>query len=87
MLDLDIRVVIEWNTGATDMDLRVDEPTGERAIYNHPHQIGGRLSNDMTAGLVPGIPPRRAVPGEYRISVNVYAVTPSIRMAPRGTAQ
>ena len=75
LLDLDIRVVIEWNTGATDMDLWVDEPTGERAIYNHPRtEIGGRLSNDMTAGFGPEeYMLRRAVPGEYRISVNVYA--------------
>ena len=27
LLDVDLRVVIEWNTGATDMDLWVDEPT------------------------------------------------------------
>jgi hypothetical protein len=75
LLDLDIRVVIEWNTAATDMDLWVDEPTGERAIYNHPRTgIGGRLSNDMTAGFGPEeYMLRRAIPGEYRISVNVYA--------------
>jgi hypothetical protein len=84
LLDLDIRVVIEWNTAATDMDLWVDEPTGERAIYNHPRtEIGGRLSNDMTAGFGPEeYMLRRAVPGEYRISVNVYA---SDAINPNGT--
>ena len=84
LLDVDIRVFIEWNTDATDMDLWVDEPTGERAIYSHPRtEIGGRLSNDMTQGLGPEeYLLRRAVPGEYRISVNVYA-TDSIN--PNGT--
>jgi hypothetical protein len=84
LLDLDIRVVIEWNTGATDMDLWVDEPGGERAIYSHPRTaIGGRLSNDMTQGYGPEeYLLRRAVPGEYRISVNVYS---SDSINPNGT--
>jgi hypothetical protein len=84
LLDLDIRVVIEWNTGATDLDLWVDEPGGERAIYSHPRTaIGGRLSNDMTQGYGPEeYLLRRAVAGEYRISVNVYA---SDSINPNGT--
>jgi tetratricopeptide (TPR) repeat protein len=84
LLDVDIRVVIDWNTGATDMDLWVDEPGGERAIFNHPRTaIGGRLSNDMTQGFGPEeYLLRRAVPGEYRISVNVYA---SDAINPNGT--
>jgi vault protein inter-alpha-trypsin-like protein len=75
LLDVDVRVTIEWNTGATDMDLWVDEPSGERAIYNHPRTaIGGRLSNDMTSGYGPEeYLLKRAIPGEYRISVNVFA--------------
>lgn len=75
LLDLDIRVVIEWNTAATDMDLWVDEPSGERAVYDHPRTaIGGRLSNDMTAGFGPEeYMLRRAVAGEYKINVNVYS--------------
>ena len=75
LLDVDLRVIIEWNTGATDMDLWVDEPGGERAIYSNPlTSIGGRLSNDMTQGFGPEeYLLRRAIPGEYRISVDVYA--------------
>ena len=75
LLDVDLRVVIEWNTGATDMDLWVDEPNGERAIYDNPRtNIGGRLSNDMTSGYGPEeYLLRKAARGEYRISVNVYA--------------
>jgi hypothetical protein len=84
LLDVDIRVFIEWNTGATDMDLWVDEPGGERAIYSHPRTaIGGRLSNDMTLGFGPEeYLLRRALPGEYRISVNVYS---SDSINPNGT--
>ncbi len=74
VLDVDLRVVIEWNTGASDMDLWVDQPDGERSIYSNPQTaIGGRLSNDMTAGYGPEeYLLRRAIDGEYAIRVNVY---------------
>jgi uncharacterized protein YfaP (DUF2135 family) len=74
MLDVDLRVVLEWNTDETDMDLWVDEPTGERAIYNHPKTAtGGRLSNDMTNGYGPEeYLLHRAPDGTYTVRVNVY---------------
>ncbi|MGC1305205.1 MAG: VIT domain-containing protein [Caulobacteraceae bacterium] len=73
-LDVDVRVVLEWNVDATDMDLWVDEPTGERAIYDHPRTaIGGRLSHDMTQGYGPEeYLLRRAPDGTYTIRVNTY---------------
>lgn len=75
LLDVDIRVVVEWNTDATDLDLWIDEPNGERAIYNHPRTaIGGRLSNDMTAGYGPEeYLLRRAPAGAYTVRADVYA--------------
>lgn len=75
LLDVDIRAVLEWNTDKTDMDLWVDEPTGERAIYNNPNTaIGGRLSNDMTRGFGPEeYLLHRAPDGTYVLKVNVYA--------------
>ncbi|EJL34868.1 Vault protein inter-alpha-trypsin [Caulobacter sp. AP07] len=75
LLDVDIRAVLEWNTDKTDMDLWVDEPTGEQAIYSNPATaIGGRLSNDMTRGFGPEeYLLRRAPNGEYVLRVNVYA--------------
>ncbi|KQY27597.1 hypothetical protein ASD38_16965 [Caulobacter sp. Root487D2Y] len=75
LLDVDIRAVLDWNTDKTDMDLWVDEATGERAIYSHPATTaGGRLSNDMTAGFGPEeYLLRRAPDGEYVLRVNVYA--------------
>jgi hypothetical protein len=75
LLDVDLRVTLEWNTAATDMDLWVDEPSGERVHYGQPRsQIGGRLSNDMTAGFGPEeYLLHHAIPGEYAVSVNVYS--------------
>ena len=74
LLDVDIRVVLEWNTDESDMDLWVVEPSGETAIYSNPKTaIGGRLSNDMTNGFGPEeYLLRRAPKGEYQIKVNVY---------------
>ena len=84
LLDTDLRIILEWNTDHTDMDLWVDEPSGERAIYSHPRTvIGGRLSNDMTQGYGPEeYLLRRSMPGEYRVSANVYA---NDRMSPNGS--
>lgn len=82
-LDVDVRVVLEWNVDATDMDLWVDEPSGERAIYNNPRTaIGGRLSRDMTQGYGPEeYLLRRAPNGEYTIRVNIYRTD---RLNPNG---
>lgn len=83
LLDVDLRVVIEWYTEATDVDLWVDEPTGERAIYHNPRTAaGGRLSNDMTQGYGPEeYLIRRAVPGTFEVRANVFA---SDRINPNG---
>lgn len=57
------------------MDLWVNEPTGERVIYNNPKsQLGGRLSNDMTQGYGPEEYLLRVAPaGEYSVQANVFA--------------
>lgn len=75
LLDADIRVVADWTTDATDLDLWVDEPNGERAIYNNPRTaIGGHLSNDMTNGYGPEeYFLRRAPAGTYTVRADVYA--------------
>lgn len=75
LLDLDLRVVINWNTDATDMDLWVMEPTLERAYYGRPNTvIGGHLSNDMTDGYGPEeYLLRRAADGTYKVYVHYYA--------------
>ena len=75
LLDVDIRITLEWNTDKTDMDLWVDEPSGERAIYDNPKtSLGGRLSNDMTRGYGPEEYLLHYAPvGTYAVLANVYA--------------
>ncbi|HEX8583977.1 MAG TPA: VIT domain-containing protein [Allosphingosinicella sp.] len=75
MLDVDLRVVIEWNTEETDLDLWVDEPNGERAMYNNDEtRIGGRMSEDMTEGYGPEeYLLRRAPAGTFTIRANVFS--------------
>jgi hypothetical protein len=83
LLDTDLRVTVEWNTKATDMDLWVDEPGGERVIYNHPLSArGGKLSRDMTQGFGPEeYLLRHAGAGPYTVRVNTYATD---RLNPNG---
>ncbi len=75
LLDVDLRVVVSWNVDAVDMDLWVNEPTGERSYYGYAlTQIGGRLSNDMTAGYGPEeYLLKQALPGEYSIEMNYFS--------------
>lgn len=82
-LDSDLRIVIDWSTDDTDLDLWVDQPNGERAIYSHPRTIiGGRLSNDMTNGYGPEEYWLRNAPiGTFRVSTNSYR---SDRIDPNG---
>jgi tetratricopeptide (TPR) repeat protein len=86
LLDVDLRIVIEWNTEQTDLDLWVDEPNGERAIYSNPRTaIGGRLSNDMTRGYGPEeYLLRRAPAGTYTVRANVFAAD---RLNPNGASR
>ncbi|MHC4983255.1 MAG: VIT domain-containing protein, partial [Planctomycetota bacterium] len=42
LLACDVRIVLTWDADATDMDLHVIEPSGERVMYNHNRStIGG----------------------------------------------
>ncbi|MET0533499.1 MAG: VIT domain-containing protein [Steroidobacter sp.] len=77
-LAVDLRVVIEWNTPATDMDLWVTEPNGESAMYsNNRTALGGHLSNDMTSGFGPEeYLLRRAPDGRFAVGVNVFSADP-----------
>ncbi len=83
LLDTDLRVILEWNSGNNDLDLWVAEPTGERSYFGYPlTRAGGRLSNDMTSGYGPEeYLIRRAVPGNYAVSANIYAAD---RLDPNG---
>lgn len=74
LLDVDVRIVLTWDTDATDMDLWVTEPTGERCNYSHALTAsGGMISRDFTGGYGPEeYLVRRAVSGEYTVQANFY---------------
>jgi hypothetical protein len=73
-LDLDVRIVLTWDTDLTDMDLWVTEPSGEKCFYSHPlTTVGAMISRDFTGGYGPEeYLVRRALGGEYRIQANFY---------------
>lgn len=73
-LDVDVRIVMVWDADATDVDLHVQEPTGEEAAYNHNRTtIGGLVSRDFTQGYGPEeYMVRRAQPGIYKIFAHYY---------------
>ena len=75
MLDTDIRVVIEWNTPRSDMDLHVTQPDGEQVWYgNTVSAAGGKLSGDVTNGFGPEeYLIRSAGSGTYTIQTNSFA--------------
>ncbi len=82
-LTADVRVVLDWSVDDVDLDLWVDEPNGERAIFNHPKTaIGGRLSNDMTSGFGPEEYWVRVAPtGTFTVRTNNFR---SDRIDPNG---
>ena len=73
-MTFDLRITASWNVDEADMDLWVDEPTGERVMYSNPlSRLGGRLSNDMTNGYGPEeYIIREAAPGTYEVRMNYY---------------
>jgi uncharacterized protein YfaP (DUF2135 family) len=69
-----LRIVLSWDTDATDCDLHVVTPTGEHAWYGERVvPSGGAIDVDVTTGYGPEIfahpnPP----PGTYYVYVNYY---------------
>ncbi len=74
-MPVDVRIVMNWNTNNTDIDLWVTDPNGEKCYYSHPHtEIGGRISNDMTQGFGPEqFMLKNAIKGTYKIEIDYYA--------------
>ena len=73
-IDLDLRVVLTWDTDLTDMDLWVVEPSGERCYYeNTLTAVGGAITHDFTQGYGPEeYALRRALAGIYKVQANYY---------------
>ncbi len=73
-LPVDMRVVINWNSQNTDIDLWVTDPNKEKCFYSNPATaIGGRLSNDFTGGYGPEqFLLKKALKGKYKIEVDFF---------------
>ncbi len=73
-MPMDVRVVITWDTDASDMDLWITDPDGFVCSYsNKDTPIGGHLSNDFTGGYGPEeFIIKRAKPGRYVVQVNYF---------------
>ncbi len=73
-LPVDVRVVLNWDTNDSDMDLHVVDPRGETCFYGHQATaLGGRISADVTGGYGPEeFLLKRAIPGRYLIKANYF---------------
>jgi Ca-activated chloride channel family protein len=74
LLDVDVRIILTWDTDLTDMDLWVTEPSGEKADYsNNNTTIGGLVSRDFTQGYGPEeYVLKKSMAGKYKIEANYY---------------
>lgn len=74
LLDVDLRIVLTWDTDQTDMDLWVVEPSGEKCFYSHGlTTIGGAISRDFTGGYGPeAYEVRKALAGGYAVQANFF---------------
>ena len=73
-INLDIRVVVDWNHNDTDIDLHVIDPNLEACFYSHPRtKLGGIMSPDMTQGFGPEeFVLKNAKKGDYFIKIKYY---------------
>ena len=71
----DLRVTLTWNTNATDIDLWVTSPLGEKCFYSHKKlSTGGELLDDLTGGFGPErFVAQKAMAGEWKIQAHYYA--------------
>lgn len=73
-MPVDIRIVLNWDTDNSDMDLWVTDPYDEKCYYKHRHtKTGGFISNDFTGGYGPEeFLLKKAAKGKYKIQANYY---------------
>jgi len=84
LLDVDLRIVLTWDSDATDIDLHVIEPGGETVRYNHNRSAaGGRISRDFTDGYGPEeYLIRKAAAGAYTVAAHYYGTNRQKLAAP-----
>lgn len=83
-IDADLRVVINWDTDLSDMDLWVTGPDGEKCFYSHKNtSTGGRISRDVTQGYGPEeFMIRKALPGAYKVQADYFGSRTMKMLAP-----
>ncbi len=74
LLDVDVRIVLGWDSDMTDIDLWVIEPSGEKVTYNKTLSgVGGMFHQDFTGGYGPEeYLIHRAPVGDYTVKVHFY---------------
>lgn len=74
LLDVDMRIVLSWDSDMTDIDLWVIEPSGEKVTYDNTlSSVGGMFHQDFTGGYGPEeYLIKKAPKGEYTIKVHFY---------------
>jgi uncharacterized protein YfaP (DUF2135 family) len=72
---LDLVVMLYWDTGGTDVDLHVTDPSNEECFYGHRQtKAGGKLDVDDTDGFGPEVFTLADAPdGDYKVSVAYYS--------------
>ena len=75
LMDMDVRVVMSWNSRMTDIDLWVIEPTGEKVFYKNSDSVTGAIQPfDIVNGYGPEeYMSRFAIPGEYQLKAKYYS--------------
>ncbi len=73
-MPVNIRIVLNWDTDNSDMDLWVTDPLGQKCYYgNRETPIGGLISNDFTRGYGPEeFLIKDAMKGKYKIQANYF---------------
>jgi len=73
-----LRVSIDWETDANDVDLHIVDPEGEECYYSHPQTKSGLgLYQDITQGLGPEVIRTAALErGLYHVGVAYYSAGP-----------
>ncbi|KAH3767762.1 TonB-dependent receptor [Pelomyxa schiedti] len=72
-MDVDIRIVLTWDCDNTNVELLVEEPSGERCYcFNNQTKSGGILSRDSSCYGPVEYACRQALPGSYKISSKLF---------------
>ncbi len=75
IFDVDLRIVLTWNTDDCDIDMWVTDSNKEKCYYGHKlTKLGGRMSRDFTQGYGPEeFCIKKADKSSFKIEANYFA--------------